>query len=195
MAGEETTTPQNPFAELGFEDPAKALEAFKSMKLDLAKHKTRASEVSTMQQELEALRQAKQQREDAEKTELQKLNDQIARIQADAEKAQAKAAKAERTAMLERGLADNLSSVPEKLRPFASKYLRTTLPGKEWADPETLKSTITESLGEFDSLLPDDMKIVPAGGAEQHRQTQMQPSAGGPVTGFDFNAALHGGKS
>jgi len=191
MADETTVT--NPFAELGFDDPAKALEAFKSMKVDLSKHKTRASELTAMEQELATLRQAQKEREDSEKTEMQKLLDQMNKVKADAESAQKQALAAQRSAMLERGLSEHLSGIPEKLRPFASEHLRTVLPGKEWADPETLKANITESMERFNSLLPDEMKIVPAGGAEQHRQTNVQPPAGGPVTGFDFNAAMHSG--
>lgn len=179
----------------GIDDIPKVLEALESTKADLGKHKTRADSLTAMEKELNDLRTAQQAKEDAEKTELQKLNDKIARMEADYSKASAAAVAAQRTAMLERGLSEHLSTIPEKLRPFASEHLRTVLPGKEWADPETLKLNITESLERFNSLLPDEMKIVPAGGVEQHRQTQTQPPAGGPVTGFDFNAALHGGQS
>lgn len=177
----------------GLDDIPKVLEALDSAKADINKHKTRASELSKMEQELADLRQKQQEREDQEKTELQKLLDKVAKAESEKEQIAAQAAAAKRTAMLERGLSEHLSAVPEKLRPFASEHLRTVLPGKEWADPETLKSTITESLERFNSLLPEEMKIVPAGGQDQGRkQVQPEPGAGKPV--FDFQAALHGAK-
>ena len=179
----------------GINDIPKVLEALESTKADLSKHKTRAETVSSLEAKLAELERAKQEREDAEKTELQKLNDRLTKMQAESEAAAAKAAKAERYAMMERGLSEHLAGVPEKLRPFASEHLRTILPGKEWSDPDTLKATITESFERFNTLLPEEMRVVPSGGAEQHRQQpQMQIPSGKTVTGFDFEAALKGGK-
>lgn len=177
----------------GIGDIPKVLEALDSTKADLSKHKTRADAVSQMESELAQLRKAQQEREDAEKTEMQKLLDKMGKMQAEAESAQKQAAAAQRAAMLERGLSEHIGAIPEKLRPFASEHLRTVLPGKEWSDPETLKENITASMEKFNALLPEEMRTVPAGGQEQHRQTPMAPSADGPVTGFNYEDALRGG--
>lgn len=176
----------------GIDDIPKVLEALESAKADITKHKTRADSLTKAEQELEALRKAQQEREDADKTEFQKLSDRLTKMETEKAAILAQATAAQRSAMLERGLSEHLAAIPEKLRPFASEHLRTVLPGKDWADPDTLKANITESLERFNSLLPDEMKIVPAGGVEQHRQAQTQPPAGGPVTGFKFTDALHG---
>ena len=185
------TTVVNPFAELGFDDPAKALEAFKSLKLDLAKHKTRADSVTAMETELETLRSAQQAKEDAEKTELQKMNDRLVKIENEKNDLMARATASERKAMLERGLSENLAGVPEKLRPLLQKYMRTVLPGTEWADSEALKAQITENLTGFNELLPEELRVV-SSGTPPPKTPGAPPAGDKPV--FDFQAALHGSK-
>jgi len=185
------TTVVNPFAELGFDDPAKALEAFKSLKLDLAKHKTRADSVTAMETELETLRSAQQAKEDAEKTELQKMNDRLVKIENEKNDLMARATASERKAMLERGLSENLAGVPEKLRPLVQKYMRTVLPGTEWADSEALKAQITENLTGFNELLPEELRVV-SSGTPPPKTPGAPPAGDKPV--FDFQAALHGSK-
>jgi len=182
------TTVVNPFAELGFDDPAKALDAFKSMKLDLAKHKTRADSVTAMETELETLRSAQQAKEDAEKTELQKMNDWLAKIENEKNDLMARATASERKAMLERGLAENLSGVPDKLRPIVQKYMRTVLPGAEWADAEALKAQITENLTSFNEILPEELRVVSSGTPAAKTQTAA-PAGDKPV--FDIQSVLH----
>ena len=182
------TTVVNPFAELGFDDPAKALDAFKSMKLDLAKHKTRADSVTAMETELETLRSAQQAKEDAEKTELQKMNDRLAKIENEKNDLMARATASERKAMLERGLAENLSGVPDKLRPIVQKYMRTVLPGMEWADAEALKAQITENLTSFNEILPEELRVV-SSGTLPPKTPGAAPAGDKPI--FDMQSVLH----
>ena len=195
MAEEPTGTLEDMLKSKGFSSIDDVFRALDSTKADLSKHKTRADTLTKAEQELENLRKAQQEREDAEKTEIQKLIDKLAQKEKDAEAAMAKAAQAERTSMLERGLSEHLSAVPEKLRPFAAEHLRTVLPHKEWADAETLGANIKTTLEQITGLLPEEMRTVPAGGSEQHRQTDTGAPAGGPVTGFNFVDAVKAPKT
>ena len=177
----------------GFEsldDLPKLISALDKAKADITKNKTRADAVTTLEAELKKLQDAQAARDDVEKTELEKLQGKIAKMEGEAAAFQAAALKAQRSALLERGIAEQLGSVPEKLRPFASDHLRITLPGADWADAEALKETITASLEKFSELLPDDMKVVPSSGTPPPRTPNGTAPAGDkPV--FDMNAALH----
>ena len=172
------------------DDLPKVFDALESAKTDIGKHKTRASKVTDLETELQTLREAQQAREDSEKTELQKLTDRIAKQEQELAAANAATAKANRTVLLEKGIAEHISGVDEKLRPLAQNYMRTVLPGKEWADSEALKAQIAETLNGFNELLPEEMKVVETGGNPPPRTQDGIPLAGDkPV--FDFNAALH----
>ena len=174
--------------ERGFESMSKFLETFDGLKTDLGKHKTRSTELTDMQKELETLRLEKQAREDADKSENQKLIDKMKQIEANATAAEQRAVTATRNAMLERAISEHIPGVHEKMRPFAAEYMRTVLPAREWADADSLKAAITESLAKFSETLPQEFKPVPNGeptkrGPEGHPQ---QPT--GP--GFGWKAAL-----
>ena len=177
----------------GFEsldDLPKLIAALDSKTSDLDKYKAKASTVTGLEAELKKLQDAQAARDDAERTELEKLQAKIAKMESAAAEFKATALKAQRSAMLERGIAEQLGAVPEKLRPFASDHLRITLPSAEWADVEALKETITASLEKFSELLPDDMKVVPSSGTPPPRtQDGATPAGDKPV--FDMNAALH----
>lgn len=172
----------------GFESVDKLLETFDSLKTDLGKHKVRSTELTEAQKELEALRQEKQAREDAEKSEQQKLLDKMKQIEADKTAAEQRALAATRNAMLERAISEHIPQVHEKMRPFAAEYMRTVLPAREWADSESLKAAITDSLAKFSETLPQEFKPVPNGeqakrGSEGQPHKQLEP-------GFGWKAAL-----
>ena len=175
----------------GFDSLEKMAEAFEKNKADMMRYKGEAKSASTLETELQALKDKEAARNDAEKTELQKLQDKLAGVEATAAQFQAVALKATRSAMLEKGIAEHLGNVPEKLRGFAADYLRTVLPAQEWADPDALKATITASIEKFGEKLPDDMKVVPSSETPPPRnQGGPAPAGNGPI--FDVQAALHG---
>ena len=171
----------------GFDSMDKVFETLDSLKTDLGKHKTRSTELTEAQKELETLRLEKQAREDAEKSETQKLLDKMKQIEATATAAEQRAVAATRNAMLERAISEHIPGVHEKMRPFAAEYMRTVLPAREWADADSLKAAITESLAKFSETLPQEFKPVPNGeptkrGPEGHPQLSTGP-------GFDWKAA------
>lgn len=171
----------------GFESVEKLLETFDSVKNDLGKHKTRSSELTEAQKELDALRLERKTREDAEKSENQKLLDKMAQMEVNAIAAEQRVQAATRSAMLERAISEHIPQVHEKMRPFAAEYMRTVLPGREWADAETLKAAITDSLAKFAETLPQEYKTVPIGDPAK-RGSEGQPLLKtGP--GFDWKAA------
>ncbi len=174
----------------GLDDIPKVLDALANAKADINKHKTRADTVTDLEAQLLALTEANTAREDAEKTELQKLTDKITKMEGEAATFKAEALKATRTAMLERGIAEHLGALNEQIRPFASEHLRTVLPGKEWADSDALKETIASTLESFNTLLPENLRTVPSGETAPPRTPAGIPPVGEkPV--FNFNEALH----
>ena len=173
------------------DDLSKVFEIMDTTKADLAKHKTRADAVTDLESQLAAFQKEKSEREDADKSELQKMNDRLAKIENEKNDLMARATASERKAMLERGLSENLAGVPEKLRPLVQKYMRTVLPGTEWVDSEALKAQITENLTGFNELLPEELRVV-SSGTPPPKTPGAAPAGDKPV--FDFQAALHGSK-
>jgi hypothetical protein len=84
-------------------------------------------------------------------------------MEAQAEQARREAVAAQRSALLERGIAEHLATVHESLRPRAADYLRTVLPVKEWQDGEGLATAMAESLERFTGLAPESLKVVKGG--------------------------------
>jgi chromosome segregation ATPase len=170
----------------GFDSIEKVLETLESLKADVSKHKTRATAVTDLQTQLEQLQAEKQARDDAEKTELQKLTDKVKQMEAQAEQARRDAVAAQRSAMLERGIAEHLNTVAEPLRPLAGDYLRTVLPSREWQDGEGLATALKESLDRFTGLAPESLRVVKGGTPPPKGQepAPTQPKA------FDYLAAI-----
>jgi chromosome segregation ATPase len=180
----------------GFDSVDKVLEALESAKADLAKHKTRASELDDLKNRLQAFENEKAERENAAKTEAEKLADKVKALETEREQFKAEAAKAARQVLLERGLGENMGSVPEKLRPVADKFLRTVLPTMDWNDPETLKAAIAEQLADLTADAPPDMKPVVSGDGQNTKGPRDMPniSSGQSRTGFSFTKAIKGEK-
>jgi len=147
----------------GLDDLQKVFDALESAKADITKNKTRADAVTGLEEQLAAFQAEKTARDDADKTELQKLTDRIAKQELDIATANAATAQANRTVLLEKGIAEHLGGIDEKLRPLAQNYMRTVLPGRDWADSEALKAQITETLTGFNELLPEEMRVVASG--------------------------------
>ena len=180
----------------GFDSLEDALGALDKTKADLSKHKTRATDLEELQNRLKSFEDEKRARDDAEKTESEKLAAKVAELETAAKQAQAEAAKAKRTALMEKGLGEHLGSVPDKLRALASEHLRVILPTKDWQDEETLTAVITESLGKFTELAPEHLRpAVPAGVPPKRGPDDMPPIDDGSTrTGFSFLKAVRGEK-
>lgn len=173
------------------DDLTKVFAALDAKTADLNTYKTKASAVTELEAELKTLKDAQTARDDAEKTELEKLQGKIAKMEGEAAAFKAEALKATRSALLERGIAEQLGTVHENLRGFAADYLRTVLPSQEWADAEALKATITASIVKFGEKLPEEMRVVASGETPPPRtQDGPAPAGEGPI--FDANAAFHG---
>jgi len=159
----------------GFDSIDKVLDALDSTKADLTKHKTRATELEDMKNRLQAFEDEKKARDDAAKTEAEKLADQVKLLQSERDRAKADAVTAARQALMERGLGEHMGNVPEKLRPVAGKYLRTVLPTMDWNDPATLTAAITAQLADLTVDAPPELKPVVSGeGQVQRGAAQVQ---------------------
>lgn len=179
----------------GFDSIEKVLETLDSTKADLTKHKTRASELDDLKNRLQAFENEKAERENAAKTEAEKLADQVKALQVERDSAKAEAGAAARLALLERGLGKHLGIVPDKFRPVAEKYLRTVLPGMDWKDDETLGTAIGEQIADFTKDAPPEYKPVVSGGdAGKAAKTVPDPPSGETRTGFSFVNAITGKK-
>jgi len=175
----------------GFDSLEKMAEAFDKNKADMMGYKAKSKTTTALEAELAALREKDAARENAEKTELQKVQDELTGSNAALATAQAATLAATRKAMLEVGISEQIGTVHKDLQGFAADYLRTVLPAQEWADSEALKATITASIERFGEKLPDDMKVVPSSGTPPPRnQDGPAPAGNGPI--FDIQAALHG---
>lgn len=165
----------------GFDSVDKVLEVLESTKADLAKHKTRASELDELKNRLQTFEDEKKKRDDAAKTEAERLADKVKELEADRDRFKAEAGNAARLALLERGLGEHLGNVPDKLRPLAGKYLRTVLPTMDWNDPDTLKAAITAQLADLTADAPPELKpTVPSGDQAPKGNTPPKPPTDNP---------------
>jgi hypothetical protein len=120
MPDPEQTTPAaasaEPWKELGFDDPAKAIEALKTYKTDLAALKAKNKELTPALAELEALRKEKAERDEATKTETQKALDKAAALEKRILDMEAQVRARDQSILYERALAQRLPTLPEEVR-------------------------------------------------------------------------------
>lgn len=125
----------------GFATADDMYKALETAKADLTAHKVKASTVSALETELAALKSDAQKRKDAELTDLQKAQAEIAALKGDLSAKDQAIAKAGRDMLLERVLSKRLGTVPESHRELVRlAYERAA--SAEFTDEDTLNQLL-----------------------------------------------------
>lgn len=166
-----------PWKELGFDDPVKAIEAFKTLKADHGKLKGTAKEQTAALAELETLRQEKARRDEAEMTEAQKAQARAVALEAEVKALKDAGLAKDRAILFERERSGRLATYPEDVRALVADSYELAI-GKGFADAKELSDLLDEADKKWQ---PIAMRFDKAGGGGGSGQAPRISATGAPV--------------
>jgi len=144
------------YREFGLESEEDVKNAFLAQKKkteDLTKYKSKAKEATVLEKELEQLRAEKQQRLDAERSELEKVQARAAELENKLKEKDAAISQAQRNILFERALSTRLAGASDKDRQIKRMLYEAAITKSDGFEDE---ETLALLLDPVDELLQDD---------------------------------------